>query len=259
MPDAIAALIETVEGYREKIAAFTEQLVSIPTENPPGNCYGRAVQLLQSHLQQLGFINTRVAGDCVLSFAGEGPRTLYFSGHYDVVPAQSPAQFHPERRGGNIFGRGTGDMKGGLAAMIYAAKGVRDSQLPLNGRIGLVFVPDEETAGERGSRYLVEQNILGQNGIGMLTPEPTGGVIWNANRGALSLRVSVKGKSAHVGRQREGVNAFEQMLRVAKALTELKGEVEQPRSSGLFRRWRRCALTVSIWKSTYCKKAAPAA
>ena len=60
----------------------------------------------------------------------------------------------------------------------------------------------------------------------MLTPEPTSGVIWNGDRGAISLRVTVKGKPAHVGLQHQGVNAFERMLVVAQALLELKKEVE---------------------------------
>jgi succinyl-diaminopimelate desuccinylase len=227
MPEMTSALIDAVETYREDIARLTQQLVSTPTENPPGKCYREAVQVLEGHLRQLGFADTRVVGDCVLSFVGQGEDILYFSGHYDVVRAQSAEQFQPRRRGANLFGRGAADMKGGLAAMIYAAKAVRDSQMPLNGRIGLVFVPDEETAGPRGSRWLAEKGILGENGIGMLTPEPTAGVIWNANRGAISLRVTVKGKSAHVGRQREGLNAFEQMLRVTEALTKMKAEVEQ--------------------------------
>lgn len=117
-------------------------------------------------------------------------------------------------------------MKSGLAAMTYAALAIQQSGLAFNGRIGLVFVPDEETAGSRGSNYLAARGLLGANGIGMLTPEPTGGVVWNANRGAITLRVSVRGKSAHVGRQHEGVNAFERMLPVAQALLELKREVE---------------------------------
>ena len=72
----------------------------------------------------------------------------------------------------------------------------------------------------------MEGGLLGQNAVGMLTPEPTGGVVWNANRGAITLRVTVKGKSAHVGRQHEGLNAFDRMLKVARALTALKAEVE---------------------------------
>jgi succinyl-diaminopimelate desuccinylase len=89
----------------------------------------------------------------------------------------------------------------------------------------LTIVPDEETGGWRGSRYLEEAGLLGAHGIGMLTPEPTGGVVWNANRGAISLRVTVKGKPAHVGLHYQGVNAFERMLTVADALSDLKREV----------------------------------
>jgi succinyl-diaminopimelate desuccinylase len=205
---------------------FTRELVAIPTENPPGNAYRRAVELIVAKLGALGFEDTRVEGDIVLSFVGRGESTLYFSGHYDVVPAQSAAQFVPEVKGANLFGRGSSDMKSGLAAMTYAALAIRESGVALGRRIGLVFVPDEETAGPRGSNHLAALGLLGANGAGMLTPEPTGGVVWNANRGAITLRISVRGKSAHVGRQHEGVNAFEQMLPVAQALIELKREVE---------------------------------
>ena len=59
----------------------------------------------------------------------------------------------------------------------------------------------------------------------MLTAEPTGGVVWNANRGAITLRVTVRGKEAHVGQIDLGENAFERMLRVAAPLTELSREL----------------------------------
>ncbi|HEY6250593.1 MAG TPA: ArgE/DapE family deacylase [Candidatus Angelobacter sp.] len=224
-------LLDRVRGFRDAIVSFTQQLIAIPTENPPGNCYAQARELILRQLNQLGFTDTQVAGDCILSFAGRGERTLYFSGHYDVVPAQSATQFEPRVKGENLFGRGSSDMKSGLAAMVFAAKALEESGLPLHGRIGLVFVPDEETAGPRGSRYLAEQGVLGKNAMGMLTPEPTGGAVWNANRGAITLLVAVKGKTAHVGRQHEGVNAFEQMLTVVQAVQELKKEVEARFSS----------------------------
>jgi acetylornithine deacetylase/succinyl-diaminopimelate desuccinylase-like protein len=92
-------------------------------------------------------------------------------------------------------------------------------------------VADEETGGQGGSRYLDEVGLLGKDAFGMLTPEPTSGVVWNANRGAITLRITVKGKYAHVGLQHEGINAFERMLEVARALQVLKAEVEQRRTA----------------------------
>jgi len=90
-----------------------------------------------------------------------------------------------------------------------------------------MLVPDEETGGERGSTRLVAQGRLGRGAVGMLLAEPTSGVVWNANRGAISLRVRVLGKSAHVGLQHQGKNAFERMHEVVRRLQELKQEVEQ--------------------------------
>ncbi len=205
---------------------LTQRLIAMPSENPPGNHYEECAHILSDELDRLRFDDVRREGACVLASAGTGKRTLYFSGHYDVVPAQSRDQFQPRIEGANLFGRGSSDMKSGLAAMIHAAAAARDEGLLKNGRIGIVLVPDEETAGPRGSRDLDARGLLGRNAIGMLTPEPTGGVIWNANRGAISLRATMTGKAAHVGRQFEGVNALERSLPAMLRLLEIKKEVE---------------------------------
>jgi succinyl-diaminopimelate desuccinylase len=205
---------------------LTKRLIAIASENPPGNHYEECACTLFDELVRLGFDDVRREGSCVLASAGTAPRTLYFSGHYDVVPAQSRDQFQPRVEGANLFGRGSSDMKSGLAAMIHAAAAARDEGLLKTGRIGIVLVPDEETAGPRGSRDLEARGLLGKDGIGMLTPEPTGGVIWNANRGAISLRATLHGKAAHVGRQFEGVNAFERAVPAMARLLEIKKEVE---------------------------------
>jgi succinyl-diaminopimelate desuccinylase len=205
---------------------FTKRLVAIPSENPPGSQYEQCIRALLDELSALGFDEVRREGACVLASAGSGTRTLYFGGHYDVVPAQSREQFQPRVEGANLFGRGSSDMKSGLAAMIHAAAAARDEGLLKSGRVGIVLVPDEETAGPQGSRDLEARGLLGKNGIGMLTPEPTGGVIWNANRGAISLRATMRGKAMHVGRQFEGVNAFERAVPAMARLMAIKQEVE---------------------------------
>jgi acetylornithine deacetylase/succinyl-diaminopimelate desuccinylase-like protein len=205
---------------------LTKRLIAIPSENPPGNHYEECGRILLNELDRLGFDGVRCEGACVVASAGTGPRTLYFSGHFDVVPAQSRDQFQPRVKGTNLFGRGSSDMKSGLAAMIHAAAAARDEGLLKNGRIGIVLVPDEETAGPRGSRDLDARGLLGKDAVGMLTPEPTGGVVWNANRGAITLRATMRGKPAHVGRQFEGQNAFERAVPAMARLLDLKKEVE---------------------------------
>ncbi len=242
-------ILRFIASQREGILAFTEALVRVPTENPPGRNYRECVELLEDHLQRMGLSPTVIevpppgggTGEtksdtesypryCVLAGYGTGERILYFHGHYDVVPAGSEAQFAPRVENDRLYGRGTADMKSGLAAMIYAVEALQACEVDLDGRIGLVIVPDEETGGWGGAKWLSESGLLGRNGIGMLMPEPTGGVIWNANRGALSLKLTVKGKTAHVGLQHEGINAFERMLVIVGALAHLKSEVEERRT-----------------------------
>ena len=216
---------------------LVKRLIAIPSENPPGSRYEECARALFDELDRLGFDTVRREGACVLASVGAGLRTLYFSGHYDVVPAQSRDQFQPRVEGANVFGRGSSDMKGGLAAMIHAAVAARDEGLLKTGRIGIVLVPDEETAGPRGSRDLDARGLLGQDAVGMLTPEPTGNVIWNANRGAISLRATMRGKAAHVGRQFEGVNAFERSLAAIGRLVAIKNEIELRETNKPSVRW----------------------
>jgi len=220
------------------MATLLADLVAIPTENPPGRNYRACADVLEKRLREFGIACERVdAADpkqdtgesriCLLAGYGRGERTLYFHGHYDVVPAQTPEQFRPLRKEHFVFGRGSCDMKGGIVAMLYAILALKERGGELNGRIGLTLVPNEETGGDEGSAWLAAQGLLGRNGIGMLLAEPTSGVVWNANRGAISLRVRVHGKSAHVGLQHQGENAFERMHRVVERLQELKRKVER--------------------------------
>ena len=98
---------------------LAKRLIAIPSENPPENHYEECACTLFDELVRLGFDEVRREGACVLASVGTGPRTLYFSGHYDVVPAQGRDQIQPRVKGANLCGRGSSDMKGGLAAIIH--------------------------------------------------------------------------------------------------------------------------------------------
>jgi len=237
-----ADLDTCVRGLRDEMIAFTSELVAVASENPPGAAYPECVRFIETRLAALGLPSERVeyrpprgahdesGAAVVLSSVGTGQRTLYFSGHYDVVPVTTAGQCAPVLKGKALFGRGSADMKGGLASMLYAAVAIQRLQLPLNGRIRLVFVPDEETGGLRGSGFLAAAKRLGLHGIGMLTPEPTSGVIWNANRGAITVRVTVHGREAHVGLLHQGRNAFEDAIRVVARLQRLARRVGRRRT-----------------------------
>ena len=246
------ALLGWLRQHQDEMATLLGELVAVPTENPPGTKLRVCAELLEARLREAGLACARIQGESpirtrvnapgnaldaeqdaslipasLLAEHGSGDRALYFHGHYDVVPAQSPEQFQPVRKGHFLFGRGSCDMKGGIVAMLYAIRALKECGVALHGRIGLTLVPDEETGGTRGSAWLARRALLGRDGIGMLTAEPTSGVVWNANRGAITLRVQVFGKSAHVGLQHQGKNAFERMHRVVEELLRLKRKVER--------------------------------
>src|SRR5712692_6593170 len=238
----ISRLMEWLQQREDAMATLLAELVAIPTENPPGKNYRACADLLENRLRRMGLECERLevgdskegTGDgpvCLVASYGRGERVLYFHGHYDVVPAQSGEQFQPMRNEHFLFGRGSSDMKGGIVAMLYAILALKECGAELNGRIALTLVPNEETGGEGGSAWLAAQGRLGRGGIGMLLAEPTSGVVWNANRGAISSRVRVLGKSAHVGLQHQGENAFERMVEIVTRLQELKQEVEQRSTS----------------------------
>jgi succinyl-diaminopimelate desuccinylase len=228
-------LDRAIDADRDAMRGLLAALVSTPTENPPGTGYVPCVRLIESALQALDIEHERVeipsppdaSRTAIFAWIGPPGPTLYFHGHYDVVPAQSPDQFTPRVDGDTLFGRGSSDMKSGLVAMLYAAKALRASSATRDGRLGLVFVPDEETGGTYGSAALAASGRLACDAIGMLLPEPTSGVVWNANRGALSLEVTVKGRAAHVGLQHHGVNAFERAVAIVNKLLALEREVDE--------------------------------
>lgn len=216
---------------RADLVAFASELIAIPSENPPGGQYAQCANLIARWLRELGLkvrtTNPSKQGPCVAGTFGSGGRALYFSGHYDVVPAQHQSQFKPVVRKNNLHGRGACDMKGGVAAMAFAIRALAESGFEPKGRVISMSVPDEETSGPRGTVALTKAGFIERDAIGMLTMEPTSGVVWNANRGVISIRVTVRGKPAHVGLHFRGQNAFRGMLSVAGMLAELEGEVSQ--------------------------------
>jgi succinyl-diaminopimelate desuccinylase len=214
--------------------------VRVPTENPPGRELARCAEVLRDAMERLGcspgvieLPPTRMLeGPAVVrGEVGGGAGLVYCHGHFDVVPAQRPAQFEPQRRDGRIIGRGTADMKGGLVSMLYGAVAARELGLLDDLRIVLHFVCDEETGSTAGSGHLRAAGLIDPGALAMLTAEPTGGVIWHACRGAITLRVRTTGREAHVGYVHQGVNAFEHMIRIAEPLTALSHELLAKRTS----------------------------
>jgi succinyl-diaminopimelate desuccinylase len=148
--------------------------------------------------------------------AAKGP-TIVLHGHLDVVPAE-PGQFAPRVVGDKLFGRGAYDMKGGLAAMMCAA---RDLAAQDRVKVHFVCCCDEESEEDanRGSDYIARE--MGYLGDFAITGEPTDLQIGVQAKGVLLLRIDVRGRAAHGSTPWLGDNAVLKAMDVFRAIQSL--------------------------------------
>lgn len=164
-------------------------------------------------------------------FAGAGGgRSLLLNGHVDVVDPGSPKAwrhepFAAEVEDGAVHGRGSCDMKGGVAAMVFAAETLARLGVRLDGDLIVNTVTDEESSGAGG---LVTARLVRPDAA--IVTEPTGLEVWIACRGSLLPTITVEGRAGHAGLARrphdEGgaVNAIEKTALVLDAIRRLREE-----------------------------------
>jgi acetylornithine deacetylase len=155
-----------------------------------------------------------------------GGRSLILNGHIDVVspePASlwSSPPFSARRDGDWLYGRGAGDMKSGLAAMVGAVRGLRRLGLEPGARVELQSVVEEECTGN-GALACV---LAGRTADAAILTEPTRGAVWNAQVGVLWFQVRVVGSPAHAGDAPTGANAIEASMAVIEALRGLEADL----------------------------------
>ena len=146
----------------------------------------------------------------------EGAPTVVLHGHIDVVPGL-PGQFDPRVEGDRLYGRGTYDMKGALAAMMLATAAMAE-QDRVRVRLGIVGDEESEEEAERGSDHLVDSGFLGDFAI---TGEPTDLHIGVEAKGVLALRLQVSGVAAHGATPWLGDNAVLRAIDVFRSIESL--------------------------------------
>lgn len=158
--------------------------------------------------------------------AGDGGRSLALNAHVDVVPPAAASiwtspPFEPVRRGDWVYGRGTGDMKGGLAAILGAVRALRDLGLAPLGDLQLHSVVEEECGGNGALQCLL---ALPRTDAAVIA-EPFPGAITTSQVGVLWFHVEIEGVPGHVGDAARGVDAIDAATRVVARLRELEAEL----------------------------------
>ncbi|MBN9019125.1 MAG: ArgE/DapE family deacylase [Rhizobiales bacterium] len=257
------AVIRSVQDFIEKDRDFvinlTRDMVRIPSVNPKFetadglNREADVQALLEPILQSEGLATEQFDAlpgrpNLIGEWAGSEEKSLILCGHIDVVPVGAVKDwtvdpFGGEIRDGRLYGRGSIDMKGGVAACVAALRAIRRSGVTLDGRLALHSVVDEE-AGGGGA---IENVRRGKLAKAVLVAEPSWGDVLPAEGGLEWARVTIRGKNGHsafryneiypqqhvAGRLEPAVNAIEIGARFIAAVQQFERDRTRARSHPL--------------------------
>ncbi len=241
MADVLERVLREIDAAQDELVDFCARLVRVPSVNPPGDCYTECAHVLGDELARFGFdvayhaaegrpehtaAHPRVNVVGRLRGARDRPR-VHLNGHLDVVPpgdGWSVDPFAAVLRDGRLIGRGTADMKGGIAAAVYAVAALGRAGVELGGSIDLSGTVDEESGGHAGVAWLCEQGIISNAHTDFaIIPEPLNpDRVCIGHRGVYWFRVVAHGRIAHGSMPFLGSSAIDQVAHVVERVrTEL--------------------------------------
>ena len=209
-------LADAITAKRDDLIALTQDLIRMPTLNPPGQDYLLICEYLDRRLRAHGFTTELIRAFGTPGDSDKYPRwnivarregtqpgeCVHFNSHTDVVEVGAGWTFDPfgaEISDGKIYGRGTCDMKGGLAASIIAAEAFIETHPDWAGAIEISGTADEESGGYGGVAYLAEQGYFNPTRVQhVIIPEPLNkDRICLGHRGGWWAEIETKGEIAH--------------------------------------------------------------
>ncbi|MBU2644149.1 ArgE/DapE family deacylase [bacterium] len=237
-----------VDKNEDYIIDILQKIIAVDTTVPPGENYGKLVDIVEPEFRRFGFETERVivpeekvqlmpwklTGErvnLVATLKNDQPRVSAYA-HMDVVPVddkwtQDP--FGGKVIDGRLYGRGTIDMKGSIACFLGAAKVLSDMGIEPNYSVNCCLCTDEEMGIYPGARYLAEQGYFSNHlmWLEMSAMEP---IVTIGAAGCLSYDIKSIGRSCHSGMNYLGVNAVEEMIPILNELMKLKKTVESRES-----------------------------
>ncbi len=228
-------LWKIVDENSEELLSICSKLIQIPSVNPGGSVEN-VVKLICSYFDSWGIEYKIVSSreDCpnIIAEIGNGEEyTLLLNGHCDVVPPGdlNGWNFYPfsgEIVDGKMLGRGTSDMKCGLGGLLFVVKTIKENNMNFKGKIVFHIVPDEETGGLYGTKWLQENGYM-DNADACIVAEPTSYSNCEVGqKGNLIVKLKAYGSPAHgsIGNYK-GENAIMKMSKILEKLHKIR-EIE---------------------------------
>jgi succinyl-diaminopimelate desuccinylase len=229
-PNVQEAVLKRVEETGSEMIAFLQELVRIPTVNPPGEHYVANAELIGGKLKEFGYDTHYIAAEGCREHTEEYPRLnvlgrmegsrarpcLHFNGHFDVVPVGEGWTVDPfgaEIREGRLYGRGASDQKAGIAASIFAIEAIRRSGLRLQGTVEQSGSVDEESGGFAGVAHMAKLGWISQDKTDfVIITEPTNvDRLFLGHRGVYWFKVTTHGRIAHGSMPHLGISAVDHL------------------------------------------------
>ncbi|MDQ2744891.1 MAG: M20 family metallopeptidase [Chloroflexota bacterium] len=216
--------METKTVDSDLVIELTRDLIRFPTVNPPGNELPAAEYLAQ-RMRDLGLeVEVQVLEDnranVIGRLKGTGQGHLVFTGHIDVVPPGGTQWRYPpfqaEMVGDRIYGRGSADMKGGVAAIVTALAALAGSGFQPAADVIAAITYGEE-AGMTGAKGMVAKRSL-EGSRYLVVAEPSDLGVYIGEKGVLWIRVRARGRTAHGSMPHLGVNAVSYLARLIPEL-----------------------------------------
>ena len=233
-------ICDWLDRHRDQLLGFAAKLVATPSPNLPGD-ERAVVEVILAEMERLGLKGAEIVAkeehrpNVIFRLPGrrDGP-TLMLAGHTDTKPVGEPGEwktdpYEPVVSDGKLYGLGSTDMKGAVAAMVYAAAALDSGQADLAGDLLLVLVADEEYDMKCGSYYLATECELRADVA--LIGEPSGidgeefEYLPILSRGISCFKVRVRGTQMHssLSDRLPSVNAS---VKLAQVLTRMDRELE---------------------------------
>jgi putative selenium metabolism hydrolase len=214
------------ENYREDMIRFLRDMIAIPSES----CQEKEViRRIRTEMDAVGFDEVKVdpMGN-VLGRIGQGRRVIAMDAHIDTVGAGDPKSWkwdpHKGRlEDGIVYGRGASDQEGGMAAMVYGGRIIKDLKLDADCTLWITGTVQEEDCDGLCWQYLIKERVLEPEAV--VITEPTNLNIYRGHRGRMEMGVTTRGISCHGSAPERGKNAVYMMAKVVGEIERLNDRI----------------------------------
>jgi putative selenium metabolism hydrolase len=221
------SVLGRAEFYKPAISRFLRDMIAIPSES----CQEKEViQRIKNEMISVGFDKVEIdpMGN-LIGTIGSGKRLIAFDAHVDTVGVGNIENWeHDPYQGFEdeeiIIGRGASDQEGGMAAMVYAGKIIKDLALEKDYTLLMTGTVQEEDCDGLCWQYLIEESHIRPEFV--VSTEPTSCRIHRGQRGRMEIKVAVSGLSAHGSAPERGDNAIFKMAPILAELQELHGKLK---------------------------------